>query len=69
MQERSKYFPDHMENPPKKEKKRKKKKKKAVTTHPREGLLTAINYLNPVFTELSLSRFKQTKLMKHSHRI
>ena len=69
MQERSKYFPDHMENPPKKENKIKKKKKKAVTTHPKEGLLTAIKYLNPVFTELSLSHFKKKKSMKHSHRI
>ena len=73
MQERSKYFPDHMENPPKTEKKRKEKKKKKntkpVTTHPKEGLLAAIKFLNPIFTELSLSHFKQKKLMKHSHRI
>jgi len=69
MQERSKYFPDHMENPPKTEKKRKKKNTKPVTTHPEEGLLAAIKFLNPIFTELPLSHFKQKKLMKHSHRI
>ena len=52
-----------------KRKGKKKNKQKPVTTHAKEGLLAAIKFLNPIFTELSLSHFKQKKLMKHSHRI